>query len=443
MLYRVILDNYRSFGETTQFDMFPNPKRENLKEHVYVSNDVQLLKMAAVYGANGAGKSNLVKALQTLKNLCTKIHIDPNNGWSKSWYESNRFKLPVRPTEDPVSMMVEFSTKLSVYIYNVEIGPEGIRKEELSQSGLGRKKNSPIFKRIDSKIDFYGISVSKTVSEIFDRQLKSQPENSVLAINGSLKFLSNEKMDDAYNWFRNSLHVFDVDRYIPEIIDLYRRDKELMQFASDFIGKIDAGIMSVKVEDKPFDTWMSNLSDSETKSLMNQFAGQKIKNFVKVEENRPSVFVHESDGSPIVSEMIFKQIGQGGYTGEMDIQAQSDGTIRLLNLIPPIFLSMTADLCIVVDELDRGIHPRLIKEMIRYFGRNPSKGQLIFTTHEDYLLDQRNLIRPDEVWLVDKKDGISRLYSLNSFKPHKTLSMQNGYMEGRYGGVPEVELNED
>ena len=48
-------------------------------------------------------------------------------------------------------------------------------------------------------------------------------------------------------------------------------------------------------------------------------------------------------------------------------------------------------------------------------------------------------MRPDEVWLTEKKDGATKLYSLNEFKLHNTLNIENGYLEGRYGGVPEIE----
>ena len=61
---------------------------------------------------------------------------------------------------------------------------------------------------------------------------------------------------------------------------------------------------------------------------------------------------------------------------------------------------------------------------------------MIFTTHETALLNQQELLRPDEVWMIEKLEGTSRMYSLNDFKIHKTLSLENGYLDGRFGAIP-------
>ena len=163
MLYRFIIDNYRSFGETTQFDMFPNPKRENMKDHVYMNSGVQLLKMAALYGANGAGKSNFIKALNFLKALCKGMEVFSDKDWYKTWYLKNRFKLPPRSENDPISMLIEFSTQLHTYIYNIEISPEGISKEEFSISGLGETQNTPIYIRQKGQVKFFGMKIPEAI----------------------------------------------------------------------------------------------------------------------------------------------------------------------------------------------------------------------------------------------------------------------------------------
>lgn len=443
MLYRFIIDNYRSFGETTQFDMFPNPKRENMKDHVYSNNGVQLLKMAALYGANGAGKSNLIKALSFLKTLCTGMEAYSQKDWYKTWYLKNRFRLPSRDNNVPISMLMEFSTQLHTYIYNIEISIEGISKEELSISGLGENENIPIYVRKKKHVMFYGMEIPEAIRELFDRQLTTLPGSTVLAINSILQFIKNDILTDAYNWLRYDFVVIGADNNIPHIIDLYFRDKNLTQFTSNFMAKIDAGIQSMRMENKPFEEWLNNMDETERDNILHSFPEGNNNTFIRVEDNRPSFFVHEEGGKRIVSEILFSQLGENGYVDDMDIQAQSDGTVRLFVLLPYIYWACKRDMCIIVDELNRSIHPHLTREIVRFFGKQQTKGQLIFTTHEDYLLDQRELLRPDEIWMLDKKDAVTRLYSLNSFKLHKTLSVQNGYMEGRYGGVPDLDINNE
>jgi hypothetical protein len=91
---------------------------------------------------------------------------------------------------------------------------------------------------------------------------------------------------------------------------------------------------------------------------------------------------------------------------------------------------------LIIDEIDNGIHPLLIKLLIRYFGETNTVGQLIFTTHETPLLNQQELLRADEVWFTEKKSGETQMYSLNDFKYHKSLSIENGYLDGRFGAIP-------
>ena len=83
----------------------------------------------------------------------------------------------------------------------------------------------------------------------------------------------------------------------------------------------------------------------------------------------------------------------------------------------------------------------LFRSLVRYFSSQDTNGQLIFTTHQTCLLNQ-DFLRTDEAWMVEKKDGGSHMYSLNDFKIHNTINIENGYMEGRYGAIPFIgELN--
>ncbi|MDR0395555.1 MAG: ATP-binding protein, partial [Tannerella sp.] len=74
-----------------------------------------------------------------------------------------------------------------------------------------------------------------------------------------------------------------------------------------------------------------------------------------------------------------------------------------------------------------------------FYADNKSNGQLIFTTHTTRLLNQQELVRPDEIWLTEKSEGHTEMFSLNDFKLHNTLNIENGYLDGRYGAVPVIE----
>lgn len=83
------------------------------------------------------------------------------------------------------------------------------------------------------------------------------------------------------------------------------------------------------------------------------------------------------DGVQKISQMMFRQFGENGFSKEMDIQAQSDGTVRLLSLVPAFYAAMQSGKTVAIDELDHSIHPHLVRELVRYFSSHETNGQLI------------------------------------------------------------------
>ena len=143
------------------------------------------------------------------------------------------------------------------------------------------------------------------------------------------------------------------------------------------------------------------------------------------------------NGEQVVQEFLFEQMGIGGYKKKMDITTQSDGTVRLLTLIPALYEASRGSV-MVIDEVENSMHPTLIYQLLKYFFNSESKGQLICTTHLTLLQDQQDLIRPDELWKVEKENGNSVMSSFNDYKIHNTMNIRKGYEEGRYGGVPQI-----
>ena len=93
---------------------------------------------------------------------------------------------------------------------------------------------------------------------------------------------------------------------------------------------------------------------------------------------------------------------------------------------------------VVIDEIENSMHPTLIYQLLKYIFNRESKGQLICTTHLTLLQDQQELLRPDELWKVEKFNGSSEMTSFNDYKIHNTMNIRKGYEEGRYGGVPQI-----
>ncbi len=124
----------------------------------------------------------------------------------------------------------------------------------------------------------------------------------------------------------------------------------------------------------------------------------------------------------------------------LDITAESDGTRRLIDLLPALHLLLRSGGVCIIDEFDRSLHPIISFKIIELFLNNQTglDSQLIVTTHESGLLNL-NLLRRDEIWFVEKnKDGASSLYSLEEFVPRYDSDVGKGYLHGRFGAIPVV-----
>jgi hypothetical protein len=138
----------------------------------------------------------------------------------------------------------------------------------------------------------------------------------------------------------------------------------------------------------------------------------------------------------MVHKIITQHKGKEEKAVPFEMNEESDGTLRLFDLLPAVELLIHEEAVVFIDEIGRSLHPTLIKEFLQlYLGRR-TKGQLIFTTHESNLLDLK-LFRQDEIWFVEKdKAGSSRTYPLSEFKPRYDLDIRKGYLNGRFGAIP-------
>lgn len=435
MILRVILKNFLSFNYEAQFDMFPNMKRTTLSNHItMIDGKLPVLKMAAIYGANGAGKSNLLKGINFLKALAlNKSFIDKEN------IGKYIFALKENAGTKPMELTIEFVTNSGIpYIYSVEIMNTGIVFETLQISGLGSEENRNVFTRKDGKVK-YAVTPSDEVNNMVLGWIEKNPFASLLTINNDMPVLADENISIAQRWFDDELSIIGLHSFNPALIGIFKNKKEINQFASDLFNVLDLGIKGVKVETENFEDWMSthDITNLPIDKLKEMHSGV----LSEVVDFRNTRSISVEDGVQKISQMLFRQFGENGFSRYMDIQAQSDGTVRLLSLVPALYDAMKSSTTVVIDEIDHSIHPHLVRELVRYFSAQGTNGQLIFTTHQTCLLNQ-DFLRTDEVWMVEKKDGCSHMYSLNDFKIHNTINIENGYMEGRYGAIPFIgELN--
>ncbi len=163
------------------------------------------------------------------------------------------------------------------------------------------------------------------------------------------------------------------------------------------------------------------------------------------ESENDSVLITKEDDKIVVKKMLATHVNSEGQDIPFDLENESDGTKRLLDFIPAFDKILQLDVTFIIDEIDQSLHPALLKALVtKIMSDETTKGQLIFTTHESYLLDL-DIFRQDEIWFVekDKKTGSSQIYSLSDFKPRYDLDIRKGYLKGRFGAIPFLARLED
>ena len=231
-----------------------------------------------------------------------------------------------------------------------------------------------------------------------------------------------EKTKDAYLWFVNCIDTYNsFDSISKENLIKYSNNIELKKFALNMLKEFDIFIKDLKVsyEEKEMDTNMVNMFVPPVAKA----AGTPMVSDVKIE---------------LIHEVVDKNNNK--FNIGMGLESESEGTRILFSLAPFLKYAFEENKVIVIDELEKSLHPAIVEYIIKMFNNkkiNKSNSQLIFTTHATNLLSLE-LFRRDQIWFTEKdlKTAASDLYPLDSFSVRKDENIQKGYINGRYGAIP-------
>lgn len=436
MLVRFVVKNLFSFDGLKEFNSIPNNRLSSLPHHKYLFDEVNLLKVASVYGANGSGKSNLVKSLAALQGIVT----EPEEA-----YNLKALKFKFDDNEKSQILAAEFFQDDTFFYYALELMNGTILTEELYISGMGKCNDKLIFER---KTDNNRETAIK-FSDEFERDEKSMLlkdiilEEFVKYNEPILKTLSEKKnkflieTKKAYSWFKESLQII-IPRSKPSRLPLrLNSDNEFSRYAKDIMCSFNIGVTGLVSDKKDIHNFFGENDPEGITEIVKDVESSETGMISLINSNRNEIVIAKEDDNIIVYSLKVEHTGKNNMTALFDLDEESDGTNRLLDFIP-VFQDLTSKKKVyVIDEVERSIHPLLIKELVRKFSLDKeTHGQLIFTTHESNLLDQE-IFRRDEIWFAEKdRDGITDLYSLNDFNEHITKDISNGYLSGRYGAIP-------
>ncbi len=427
MLIEFRVANFRSFREEQTLSLVAS-KDEKLPGNLIPNGQSNLLKAAAVYGANASGKSNLIKAFETVrgfvKDSATKMNLgDPIPGISP-------FRLDSKTAEEPSSFEVVFTENGDRFEYGFSATRDRVFEEWLNVYPAATRRRQRWLERVwdpvakETRWGFRGPLVKE------GRILKEKTRDNGLVLSRGAE-LNIKALSTPFQFFRLGLWRFDLSEPLRHLAlktamrvadddTLRNRIETLLKHADFGIEGIGLSTKQISFEEVP---WIAR---REIEELLKQ-KGQPV-------EPDMHVSAHE-----IYSLHRLRDTdGEIAFNFELD---ESNGTQRFFALAGPFLDALDKGTCVVVDEIDCSMHPLLVRKLVELFQSpevNTKGAQIIFTTHDSTLMDPE-LFRRDQIYLVEKNStGASQLFSLYDFqdRPRNTEAFQRNYLAGRYGAVP-------
>ncbi len=407
MLLRFRFSNYRSFREEQELSLVASPLSEN-PEAVMASSAIPdgVLPVAAIYGANASGKSNVLKALQYML-LAIK---DSFGNWPPNGpipYEP--YALDGSSSTQPSQFVIDFLFEGSRYHYGFTSNSDGIVSEWLHafpnqrrQVWFDRKRGRPI-------------SFSRTlIGENTQIAKLTRPNSLFLAAAAQA---NHRVLAPLHQWLTSGQPVVGPAREtsLHDAMELLERSQTVLLAVGRLLMAADLGISRLTIKpSKP------SLSEPSEPAASASVAALRARIF----KLRRELEFHHSGSA---GSLIFSR------------DQESDGTLAYLSILASALTRLGAGGLLLVDELDRSLHPILARSLVELFNSkesNPKGAQLIFNTHDTNLLSG-GLLRRDQIWFTEKdRKGASHLYPLTDFKPRKGENLENGYLQGRYGAIP-------
>lgn len=432
MLIRFQVKNLYSFEEETEFNLLTNDS-EHLPHHKKHCNGVDFLRLSAIYGANASGKSNFVRAIGLLQNIVKKGKIIDE-------VSDYKFKLSKEALTKPISLAIELLSNSKMYYYTLTFDQKKILNETLVET-FKDKEDRIVFER----------SLTNERQEIpfIESEVKNEKERMFLELLSD-KLLSKDELlltfltqkypneyadiDNVFEWFSDVLIVLNSNFKIRGIAHKFDKHDSIVKFVNTFIPTLSTGIQRIEVQKKEIQG-----DSDDMKHLKDNIKNDQEQLFTNTnpDTGEEITFVMEENDKIFAKRIFTEHLDKEGHKVFFPFGWESDGTKRLLEYTPLINGVINAEVVFVVDEIERSIHPMMIKELIRKISSDTSaQGQLIFTTHESCLLDQE-ILRTDEIWFTQKdKGGATHMYSLSDFNISNTANIEDGYLNGRYGGIP-------
>ena len=412
MLVEFRIKNFRSFQKEQVFSLMASSSH-SLSENTIRSPALgkrKLLRSAVIYGANAAGKSNLLKAVRFASHFI-RGSIDSR---PEADISVQSFRLDSDSCQAPTELELTFIHQGVRYQYGFCVDHKQVYEEWLFAYPKGHAQKWFERRAVASHGEFVESAEHHADFEwYFGPQLKGEKMRLVPLTRHNSLFLSvaakfaHQQLGLVYRWFSQHLRVIDADDanelLLQNTAQQVTKNEQFHTKVLKLLKLADLGIIDFSVEEK---------SRPELERLSYDIH-----------------LLHRANASQLVGVPL-------------PISDESNGTRRLFALISPWLSALQHGTTLWVDELDSSIHSTVVHALVKMFHDptlNKHNAQLIFNTHDVSLLDL-SLLRRDQLWFVEKDQaGASHLYSLHDFTPREGETLEDGYLRGRYGAIPFID----
>lgn len=416
MLIRFGVENYCSIKEYQEISFVASSLKDEHEGLIQRSlpglSGLSYLRTLALFGPNAAGKSTLLRGLDTLRQIVLRSY----GKGSQDELPYTPFALDAAWAHKPTSFLIEFEHEEVRYCYELSYDLRHVTKERLEafpkgrpQLWFARDEEGP---RGSSRV-----SLPKAIKPLLNDNVP------ILSFVANYSNMSAHKaVKPVYEWFKD--HLVYLNRgpsgtddfpFAGEILDGKMGSDQNRAFIRRMVKSADLGISDISiVKDK--------LSAEERAAIA------RVTN------------IAPEDVPDTMKSVVFEHRGTEGQTATIGMAHESDGTLRIFDLSGFMAVALERGSTIVVDELDASLHPILLASLVKSFqspDANPRNAQLLFTAHNTSLLNEGRL-RRDQVWFAEKEDGKTKIYPLTDYSPRKGEALEQGYLAGRYSAVPVV-----
>ena len=423
MIINFSIQNFGSIKDK-QTLTFEADKSDHLESsYIINTNGLRLLKIALIYGSNASGKTTILQALEFLRRIVLKPETKKTEELD---FQPFLFD-PETPKQNSV-ISIEFLANDTKYYYEVEFFKKAIVSEVLN---FYNPNKANVFKRnTDLENQFTEIKFGSKIKidRIIEKNLEANTLWNNTVLGGFLKTnVDIKELNEVVEWFKNYLQPL-----------LYAKT-QLEGFITSKIEKGELSKLDVINVLKKADLYISDIviqeEDKEIPDGLIDFLKRQLK--VSPDEVKK---IEEKGKVTSVNIEFEHTVNQAKYT--LPIEMESQGTRRFYCFAGLLVLLIKNFTAFPIDELESSLHPDLYTHFILSFLLNTNKSQLIATTHNREILDNKDIFRNDAIWFTDKNENCStELYSLADFDSsivRNTTNILNAYKSGKLRATPNL-----